>query len=491
MDPKVSFAERMQRVDQVIHDLGLTKCQNTRIGDPAKNKGISGGEMKRLAFASEYITDPMILLCDEPTSGLDAFMAQSVVEVMQKMAQQGKSIICTIHQPASEVFEMFDHICLLSAGRVAFSGTTAETLAFFDETGYPCPVNYNPADFFIFTLAIDPADEENCKARSDVICAAYAKSARHDEIETLVKFRKPHIHHDHSHHGSKLGLCNSPYRVGWCTQFEALLHRTFITTIREPLVFVARFVQIMATASLLALVFYQQPINQSGLKNINATIFMIMLFMTVVNTFGVIFVFCGEIPIFLREHWNGMYRTDAYFLSKTLVELPFMVVYALMFDVFVYYAVGLVPGWKNFMWCCIITILVANASASFGYFMSTVCKDLVVAFAITPPLLVPIFLFSGFFIRDEVTPWFWKWAKYCTWFYYGCETLFTNQWMTILDIDNEKNETLFLSDGEQVLMFFGYDYRNFEFDIIALGALIVFIRGAAYVSLLMKTYNRK
>ena len=64
---------------------------------------------------------------------LDAFMAQQVVEVMLKMTRMGKAIICTIHQPASEVFEMFDHIYLLSQGRVAYTGTTSEALDFFAE----------------------------------------------------------------------------------------------------------------------------------------------------------------------------------------------------------------------------------------------------------------------------------------------------------------------------------------------------------------------
>ena len=54
MDKHLSYTERMSRVDQVIHELGLTKCEKTVIGNPERGvKGISGGERKRLAFASE------------------------------------------------------------------------------------------------------------------------------------------------------------------------------------------------------------------------------------------------------------------------------------------------------------------------------------------------------------------------------------------------------------------------------------------------------
>lgn len=61
--------------------LALSKCQNTVIGIPGRLKGISGGEMKRLSFASEVLTDPPLMFCDEPTSGLDSFMAQNVLQV--------------------------------------------------------------------------------------------------------------------------------------------------------------------------------------------------------------------------------------------------------------------------------------------------------------------------------------------------------------------------------------------------------------------------
>jgi ABC-type multidrug transport system ATPase subunit len=114
------------------------------IGWPGAVKGISGGEMKRLAIASEvfdliekiilisisvrfdqisqFLTNPSIMFCDEPTSGLDSFMAQSVVEVLKDMAAMGRTIVCTMNQPSSEVFAMFDQLLLMADGRVAYLG---------------------------------------------------------------------------------------------------------------------------------------------------------------------------------------------------------------------------------------------------------------------------------------------------------------------------------------------------------------------------------
>lgn len=137
-------------------------------------KGISGGEKRRLAFASEIITNPSILFCDEPTSGLDSFMALSIAECMRDLAKKGKTIICTIHQPSSELFEMFDKLCLLSEGRLAYFGDLLGATEFFRTQNMILPPNYNPADFFIKKLGVIPSKRETCLETIDV-SSIYAK----------------------------------------------------------------------------------------------------------------------------------------------------------------------------------------------------------------------------------------------------------------------------------------------------------------------------
>lgn len=186
MDESFSNEKRLKRVEEVMQEvninfrlkikanikknikLNLKKCQNIPV-DIQGRKGISGGEKRRLAFACEILTDPLILFCDEPTSGLDSFIALSVMECMKSLAKQGRTIICTIHQPSSEIFELFDRLCLLSDGNLAFNGPINKCNEFFESQGYKVPVNYNPADFFIKTLAIVPSDKESSSSRIKVI----------------------------------------------------------------------------------------------------------------------------------------------------------------------------------------------------------------------------------------------------------------------------------------------------------------------------------
>jgi ATP-binding cassette, subfamily G (WHITE), eye pigment precursor transporter len=96
-------------------------------------------------------------------------MAVSVVESMKNLSRQGKTIVCTIHQPSSEIFDLFDQLCLVAEGRIAFMGDLKDAIKFFDSQGYKCPSNFNPSDFYIKTLAIAPSDRENCLAKVKVI----------------------------------------------------------------------------------------------------------------------------------------------------------------------------------------------------------------------------------------------------------------------------------------------------------------------------------
>ncbi len=75
--------QKAQMVEDVMAKVGLKKCENTLIGVRGRVKGISGGEMRRLSFASEALADPPLMLADEPTTGLDSWMAENVVKLMK------------------------------------------------------------------------------------------------------------------------------------------------------------------------------------------------------------------------------------------------------------------------------------------------------------------------------------------------------------------------------------------------------------------------
>jgi ABC-type multidrug transport system ATPase subunit len=117
-----------RRVSKVLQQLRLDHVRSSRIGSSDAG-GLSGGERRRLAVGVELIARPSVLLLDEPTSGLDSVSADIVIDVLKAAAAEGTAVVVTIHQPSSQIFSLFDQLCLLAPGGVqVFFGTPAEAL---------------------------------------------------------------------------------------------------------------------------------------------------------------------------------------------------------------------------------------------------------------------------------------------------------------------------------------------------------------------------
>ena len=123
--------EKKQRVEKIIQELRLQKCRDTKIGGPLI-KGVSGGERKRTSIGVELITDPSLIFLDEPTTGLDSFTATSVMETLRDLASAGRTIIQTIHQPNSDIFEMMDQLMLLAKGRIIYFSQANKAVNYFE-----------------------------------------------------------------------------------------------------------------------------------------------------------------------------------------------------------------------------------------------------------------------------------------------------------------------------------------------------------------------
>jgi ABC-type multidrug transport system ATPase subunit len=145
-----SEAQIHQDVENIITSLGLEDCADTMIGG-ALIKGISGGQRKRTSVGVEIITKPSILFLDEPTSGLDSFTSYQLVKMLKQVSQNNCPVLCTIHQPSSEIFHLFDRAIFMKAGRIFWQGSTASLAPSFAKFNLPVPENYNPCDHAMYT----------------------------------------------------------------------------------------------------------------------------------------------------------------------------------------------------------------------------------------------------------------------------------------------------------------------------------------------------
>uniref|UniRef100_A0A915LM58 ABC transporter domain-containing protein n=1 Tax=Meloidogyne javanica TaxID=6303 RepID=A0A915LM58_MELJA len=497
-----SARERERRVQGVIAELGLKNCANTLIGWPNRLKGLSGGERKRLAFASEIMTGPPILFCDEPTSGLDSYLAKQVIQVLKDLARRkNMTIIVTIHQPSSQLFEMFDKICLLAEGKLAFLGTTAEAIPFFESLGHTLPDNFNPADFFIGVLA-DAAKAKRSRGRihSKKICSAFTQSdtgkqlmhelssntssegssppinteiikennlnGNNDVLQTFdistdeSAFSTPEsveeVMEDNEERNEAFPLFVTTtsktakleelytksktmqrYKSTWFQQFRALLRRSFFVTLREPML----------------------------LK-----------------------IFCDELPIFMREHLSSLYRVDTYFIAKNIAELIQYIIYPFVFSSIVYWMSGFVHNslaYASFVASC---VCVTNVAISLSYAASCIFGTTDLALAMLPVVVIPLLAFGGFYINQQSLPSYFYPIKFISYFGYAYESAAISQWTRVNTI-SEYN-TCYL-DGMDVLDSLGFEPENIVFDYTALISMILGLRLVAFFALWLRAITKK
>ncbi|KAK4437075.1 ABC transporter G family member 6 [Sesamum alatum] len=144
----ISRADKRQRVESLIEQLGLSSSRNTYIGDEG-TRGVSGGERRRVSIGVDIIHGPSLLFLDEPTSGLDSTSAHNVIEKVHNIARSGSTVILTIHQPSSRILLLLDHLIVLARGQLMYQGPPKDVTFHLDRMGRKVPKGENAIEYFI------------------------------------------------------------------------------------------------------------------------------------------------------------------------------------------------------------------------------------------------------------------------------------------------------------------------------------------------------
>ncbi|KAL4092694.1 hypothetical protein PRIC1_011685 [Phytophthora ramorum] len=459
----------MKRVDEVMEELGLMKCRDTLIGGISL-RGISGGERKRLSFATEILTNPSILFVDEPTSGLDSFMAETVTSQLQQIARDGRTVIATIHQPSSELFALFDQLYLLSDGSPVFQGKALESVDYFASLGYACPSLMNPTDFFMRQLVvIDKATDAAGVERVEKLKKVWAQRQVLPQIESFDGATSEEYHDS---------------RLNFFGQSLVLAHRNVVRFVRDGLGFRAAIFQTLFIALVVGLIYLQLELTQKGVQNFTGGFFFLIVNQTFGSANPVFISVPLELPIIIREYKAGLYHLFSWYLSKNVSELPMQILLPIVFFVPSYFLIGIGHGFKVFIYQQIIMILVNSCAVGLGYMVSCLVRRVDIAPIIGTIIILPFLLFGGLLINSDDCPDYFVWIQYVSPIKYGFEALMKIFWEQVPHIAcNEAIENCTARTGADVLKNFSLTARSPLGDGLILLAINFGFRTVAFVGL--------
>jgi len=308
---------RDARVDELLDVLGLRDCADTKCGGPFV-KGLSGGQKRRLSLAVAMLKEPAVLFLDEPTSGLDAASAAGVISAVKDLAKLSNLIVlATIHQPSLSVYNSFDQVTILSKGRVAYTGPRASAIPHFESAGYPLPQFTNPADFILEIVNADFVEDQQQVERILDVWAARSEA-------WLATTHRDKPNDTDAKPGSK-------QRAGasFGQQVKSLLSRQLTLGVRDPTVYVGRMVFYLLVCAFFGVVYWNS--RSWSVEHAQEKIMCLLWMVSVPSMMCIINVYTTnlEFKILRKEIRNGFVRPSAYLLSRTIIELPLMLVLSL------------------------------------------------------------------------------------------------------------------------------------------------------------------
>lgn len=457
-------AEKSKRIESVITRLGLQGCRNVIIGDSMK-KGISGGERKRVCVAMELLTQPRLLFLDEPTSGLDSVTAASLTKTLAELSASGEcTVICTLHQPQSKIFDMFDDIMLLKAGRVVYYGPAKEAITFYAEAGFPVPPMTNPADHFLDVIT--PSHHDVGKDDNALVGIYKPETIdfESDETKRLEAYSTLHIHQ----------------RVSWSHQFMVLLRRTWVDSTRSYAIVVTLLLQNILIAFLIGGVFWQIGNTQESMIKRSPALFFTVINQGIFAALSVINSFPSERRLVLRERAAGTYYVSAYFLAKNLVDAAIQLSGPIVFSVIVYFMVGFQMDVGKFFIFMVFMTLASLTATSLALAVSTFARTTTMSVTILPMVLELCRLYGGFFLSPAKLPKYFVWLDALSYIKYVYVGISLNE-MQGLDLTCSLADKSKCVTGQSRITELGLDYITIGGCIGVLISMIIFFRFLSYI----------
>nr|CAD7406485.1 unnamed protein product [Timema poppensis] len=391
---ELSSKGKAARITIILDALGLSESRRTMTGS------LSGGQRKRLAIALELLNNPPVMFFDEPTSGLDSSSCLQCLSLLKLLAREGRTIICTIHQPSATLLEMFDLLYVVSDGVCIYRGSAKGMVPFLSEVGLECPAYHNPADFILEVATGDyGCHNEDLKAAiANGQCNDWVQAPRQDilplDIHNVpytplwaspLPLDLPTPTSTCSKNSQEQKEDFGEYPVSFPIQFFVLLKRAFLLITRDKTLSKMRLVMHLLIGVLIGVLYYQIG-NEANhvIDNFGFLMSCIMFLMfTAFSSMTICSVGYCMVVYFLTAQPLDINRLFLFILSCSMVAV-------------VAQSIGLIIG---------VSFSIQNGMV-FG-----------------PLFIMPFTIFSGFFIHMNDASIYFRWLFHLSYLKYGLECM--------------------------------------------------------------------
>ncbi|XP_057970589.1 ABC transporter G family member 1-like [Malania oleifera] len=447
----MSRYEKQQRAEMTIKEMGLEDSMDTRIGGWS-SKGLSNGQKRRVSICIEILTRPKLLFLDEPTSGLDSAASYHVMNCILKIAQQadGRTIIASIHQPSSEVFELFHSLCLLSSGKTVYFGRTSFAKEFFASNGFPCPTLRSPSDHYLKTINkdFDTDIEQGLGGRMstteaiNILVKSFSSSDTCKQVEQRV----------YEISQQKGGALEKKVaQANFFTQCLVLTRRSFVNMYRDLGYYWLRLAIYIALCLCVGTIFYDIGSNFGSIQARGSMLMFAAAFLTFM-AIGGFPSFVEDMKIFSRERLNGHYGVSAFAVGNTLSSIPYLLIISLIPGAIAYYLVGLQKGLEHFVFFVLLLFVCMMLVESLMMIVASVVPDFLMGIIIGAGIQGVMMLNGGFFrLPDDLPKLFWRFPMYYVSFHkYANQGFYKNEFEG-LTFPNDQAGASPTITGEEIL----------------------------------------
>ncbi|XP_008791552.1 ABC transporter G family member 42-like [Phoenix dactylifera] len=431
--------ESSLQTDYTLRILGLDICADTIVGDEMQ-RGISGGQKKRVTTGEMIVGPTKVLFMDEISTGLDSSTTFQIVKCLQQIVHLGEAtILMSLLQPAPETFELFDDIILLSEGQIVYEGPREYVLEFFEASGFRCPERKGAADFLQEVTSRKDQEQywaDKHKPYRYISVSEFAQRFRRFHVglrlenELSVPFDKTRSH--------KAALVFDKNAVPATELLKASFAKEWLLIKRNSFVYIFKTVQIIITALIASTVFLRTRMHtdteEDGTVYIGALLFGMIVNMF--NGFAELSIAISRLQVFYKQRDLLFHPAWVFTLPNFLLRIPISIVESVVWVVMTYYTIGFAPEASRFFKQLLLVFLIQQMAAGLFRVTAGVCRSMIIANTGGALAVLLMFVLGGFILPRNVIPNWWIWGYWVSPLTYGYNAiavneLFAPRWMNV------------------------------------------------------------